>query len=120
MRRASPSATPRFSERTAHPSVVGQFPIPSLASIETKRIGRSAMALNHAQSGEAISLLRADPFPELRSQALVSTPSLEVMRLVLKAGHVVPSHAVAGPITIHCLQGVIEVQVESRWQTLQD
>ncbi|MBF6622034.1 MAG: hypothetical protein B7Z23_01160 [Pseudomonadales bacterium 32-61-5] len=78
------------------------------------------MALKHAQSGEAISLLRADPFPELRSQALVSTPSLEVMRLVLKAGHVVPSHAVAGPITIHCLQGVIEVQVESRWQTLQD
>lgn len=76
------------------------------------------MALKHAQSGEVIRLLNADPLPELRSQALVSTPSLEVMRLVPKAGHVVPSHAVAGPITIHCLQGLIEVQVEDRWQTL--
>jgi len=78
------------------------------------------MALKHAQSGEVIRPLSADPLPELRSQALVSTPSLEVMRLVLKAGHVVPSHAVPGPITIHCLQGVIEVQVEDRWQTLHD
>lgn len=76
------------------------------------------MALKHAQSGEVIGLLDANPLPELRSQALVSTPSLEVMRLVLKAGHVVPSHSVAGPVTIHCLQGLIEVQVEGRWQAL--
>lgn len=76
------------------------------------------MALKHAQSGEVIRPLSADPLPELRSQALVSTPRLEVMRLVLKAGHIVPSHAVAGPITIHCLQGGIEVQVEDRWQAL--
>jgi len=76
------------------------------------------MAMKHAQSGEVIRLLSADPLPDLRSQALVSTPSLEVMRLVLKAGHVVPSHAVAGPVTIHCLHGVIEVQVEACWQTL--
>ncbi len=76
------------------------------------------MALKHAQSGEIIRPLSAEPQSVLRSQALVSTPSLEIMRLVLKAGHVVPSHAVAGPITIHCLQGVIEVQVEDRWQKL--
>ncbi|CDZ95727.1 hypothetical protein [Pseudomonas saudiphocaensis] len=76
------------------------------------------MALQHAQSGEIIRPLSAEPQAELRSQALVSTPSLEIMRLVLKAGHVVPSHAVAGPITIHCLQGVIEVQAEGRWQRL--
>lgn len=76
------------------------------------------MALKHAQSGEIIRPLSAEPQSVLRSQALVSTPSLEIMRLVLKAGHVVPSHAVAGPITIHCLQGVIEVQVKDRWQRL--
>lgn len=76
------------------------------------------MALKHAESGEVIRPLSAEPHSELRSQALVSTPSLEIMRLVLKAGHIVPSHAVAGPITIHCLQGLIEVQVEDRWQPL--
>ncbi|WP_227753444.1 cupin domain-containing protein [Pseudomonas saudiphocaensis] len=76
------------------------------------------MALQHAQSGEIISPLSAKPQAELRSQALVSTPSLEIMRLVLKAGHVVPSHAVAAPITIHCLQGVIEIQAEGRRQRL--
>lgn len=76
------------------------------------------MALKHARSGEVIHLLRADQLPELKSQALVSTPELEVMRLVLNAGHVVPRHAVAGAITIHCLQGSIEVQAEERRQTL--
>ncbi|NHW02186.1 hypothetical protein HAV20_10185 [Pseudomonas sp. D-134-1] len=76
------------------------------------------MALKHARSGEVIHLLRADQLPELKSQALVSTPELEVMRLVLNAGHVVPSHAVAGSITIHCLQGSIEIQADGRWQTL--
>lgn len=75
------------------------------------------MALKHATSGEIISLL-ADPAPI--SQALVCAPRLEVMRLVLKAGKVIPGHAVAGPLTIQCLQGSVQVEVDGVWQNLQE
>lgn len=76
------------------------------------------MALKHAQSGEVVDLLCAGQLPALKSQAIVSAPRIEVMRLVLSAGHVVPGHAVPGPITIHCLQGAIEVQVDDDWRPL--
>ncbi|EXF46400.1 hypothetical protein BAY1663_01130 [Pseudomonas sp. BAY1663] len=71
------------------------------------------MALKHAQSGEVVDLLCAGQLPTLKSQAIVSAPRIEVMRLVLSAGHAVP-----GPITIHCLQGAIEVQVDDDWRPL--
>jgi len=47
-----------------------------------------------------------------------STPELEVMRLCLPAGKQVPPHAVAGPITLLCLQGQIEVQAHGGWQPM--
>lgn len=75
------------------------------------------MALKHAISGEVISLL-ADPAPI--SKALVCAPRLEVMRLVLEAGKVIPGHAVAGPLTIQCLQGSVQVQAQGVWQNLQE
>lgn len=78
------------------------------------------MALNHAKSGEIVNLLHSPQASEPVSQALVSVPRLELMRLVLKAGKTVPSHAVAGPITIYCHQGSIKVQVENAWQTMHD
>ena len=74
------------------------------------------MALKHATSGEIVSLL-AEHAPI--SQALVCAPRLEVMRLVLEAGKLIPGHAVAGPLTIQCLQGTVEVEVEGVWQSLQ-
>ncbi|HQD15015.1 MAG TPA: AraC family ligand binding domain-containing protein, partial [Ottowia sp.] len=36
---------------------------------------------------------------------------LEVMRLVLPAGHRMPPHHVPGEITIQCLEGVVRVDV---------
>ena len=74
------------------------------------------MALKHATSGEIVSLL-AEHAPI--SQALVCAPRLEVMRLVLEAGKLIPGHAVAGPLTIQCLQGTVKVEVEGVWQNLQ-
>lgn len=72
------------------------------------------MALKHAISGEVISLL-ADLAPI--SKALICAPRLEVMRL-LEADKVIPGHAVAGPLTIHCLQGSVQVQAQGVWQNL--
>ncbi|WP_415755518.1 hypothetical protein [Pseudomonas leptonychotis] len=78
------------------------------------------MALKHATSGEVLELLPATPTHEQISQALVCAPRLEVMRLVLEAGKVIPGHAVAGPLTIHCLLGSVDVEADGEWQTLQE
>lgn len=44
------------------------------------------------------------------------------MRWVLEAGKVIPGHAVAGPLTIQCLQGSVQVQAQAQgvWQNLQE
>lgn len=78
------------------------------------------MALDHATSGEVLNLLADAQSPEFISQALVSTPSIELMRLVLKAGKLLPPHAVAGPITVQCLRGSIEVQAGGIWHAMHD
>ncbi|MGE6528900.1 hypothetical protein ACQKEM_07725 [Pseudomonas sp. NPDC077382] len=77
------------------------------------------MALHHARSGEVVQLLDPPLTSTLQSQAIVSTPELEVMRLCLPAGKKLPPHAVAGSITILCLQGRIEVQAHDAWHPMQ-
>lgn len=76
------------------------------------------MALHHAQSGEVVSLFAHPQTSILHSQAIVSTPELEVMRLCLPAGKQVPPHAVAGPVTLLCLQGQVEVQAHGGWHAM--
>ena len=51
------------------------------------------MAIAHAVSGEVVDLLAPGPpsTPE-KTLALFKAPDLEVMRLVLPAGKLVPSH----------------------------
>jgi quercetin dioxygenase-like cupin family protein len=78
------------------------------------------MALKHATSGEVLELLPATPTAVQISQALVCAPRLEVMRLVMEAGKQIPAHAVAGPLTIQCLRGSVEVLADGVWQTLQE
>src|SRR3990167_3388807 len=78
------------------------------------------MALKHAASGEVVNLLSAAESPDFISQAIVSAPRIEVMRLVLQAGKVIPGHAVAGPLTLHCLQGSADVQAQGAWREMRD
>lgn len=78
------------------------------------------MALKHAVSGEVLQLLPATPATALISQALVCDPRLEVMRLALEAGKLIPGHAVAGPLTIQCLKGCVEVQAQGVWHSMQE
>ena len=65
------------------------------------------MSLHHARPGERIDIrplgaaLRDTP-----SQALVRADQIEVLRLILKAGDIQPSHEVAASaITLQCLEG---------------
>ena len=43
---------------------------------------------------------------------------LEVIRLVLPAGKSLPPHKVAGEITIHCIEGRLDIQAEGCSQEL--
>lgn len=73
------------------------------------------MALPHAQSGDVIDVrpLGAN-LAQATSTALFKSEQLEVMRLVLPAGKKLLNHRVPGGITMHCLEGVVEVRALQR------
>ncbi len=69
------------------------------------------MALPHAASGDIVNLRPlASRVEDTPSSAFIRDAHIEVLRLVLPAGREVPEHAVEGPITLHCLEGLLEVR----------
>lgn len=78
------------------------------------------MALTHAIPGQALDVRAlGERLPGAQTAALFKSRDLEVMRLVLQAGKLVPAHKVAGEITVHCIEGRLELQLEDRAVTLQ-
>ncbi len=68
------------------------------------------MALRHATSGEIVGIgPLGSTIDEVPSTAIVRDDHIEVMRLVLAAGKGVPEHEIAGPMTLHCLEGAVDV-----------
>lgn len=63
------------------------------------------MSIQHAQSGEIISLPLGAALSSSKTTTLVKTADLEVIRLVLPAGKEIPSHKAPGEITVQCLEG---------------
>ena len=55
---------------------------------------------------------------ERQTVALFKTSELEVIRLVLPKGKSMPSHKVAGDITVQCLAGSIAFDSDGTSQTL--
>jgi len=77
------------------------------------------MAIPHTSPGEIVDLFPADGnLPTAKSFALFKSDQLELMRLALPAGKSFPSHSVPGEITIQCLAGVLDVDVDGRSQAL--
>ena len=77
------------------------------------------MAISHLAAGQPIDILPLGrALRETRTSALFKTEQLEVMRLVLLAGKSLPPHKVPGEITIHCLEGSMEVTIEGTSRTL--
>ncbi len=66
------------------------------------------MAIPHAKSGDVIDI---QPLGEALKRSLTTTLAktdrLEIIRLVVPAGKEIPSHEVAGEITVQCLEGRI-------------
>ncbi len=70
------------------------------------------MALPHAASGELIDIRPlGSGLGNATTRALYKSSHLEVFRMVLPAGKNMPSHQVAGEITVQCLEGSIEFQI---------
>ncbi len=66
------------------------------------------MAIAHAQPGDVMDVRPLGPaLTTTRSHALFKSTDLEVIRLVLLAGDSMPPHAVAGEITLQCIEGRI-------------
>lgn len=70
------------------------------------------MALDKAREGQAIDVrpLGAQ-LGEAQSIALFKSEQIQVLRLVLPAGHGMPPHRVEGEITIQCVEGHVVVDV---------
>jgi quercetin dioxygenase-like cupin family protein len=43
-----------------------------------------------------------------KTDALVKSPTLDVIRLVIPAGKEIPEHNAPGTITVHCLEGAVD------------
>lgn len=65
------------------------------------------MALRHATSGEVIGLRGCDG-----TAALVKTRSFETIHLVMKAGDSIPTHKVAGAMTLYCIEGAVSIELD--------
>jgi len=77
------------------------------------------MAIPHASSGQVVEILSSDgTLPSDQSYAIFKSEQLEVMRLVLPAGKAFPPHRVAGEITVQCLAGRLELNVDGTRQLL--
>ena len=77
------------------------------------------MAIPHASSGQVVDILSRDgTLPSEQSYAVFKSEQLELMRLVLPAGKAFPPHRVAGEITVQCLSGSLELNVDGTRQVL--
>lgn len=72
------------------------------------------MAIPHASSGQALDIrpLGHRLLTE-RTSALFKSVDLEVMRVVLLTGRSLPAHKVPGEVTIHCLEGSLDIELET-------
>ena len=77
------------------------------------------MAIAHAAPGQLVDVQPlGSQLGEVRTSALFKTGELEVMRLVLPAGKTVPAHKVKGEITIHCLEGEVDLMAGGQTQRM--
>lgn len=71
------------------------------------------MALTHAQPGQPIDIAPlGQSFRESATHAILKTRSLELIRVVLRAGESLPSHQVRGESMPLCIEGSADVNLD--------
>lgn len=77
------------------------------------------MALEHAQPGDVVDVRPLGTrLSAARTETLVKTDALEVVRLVLPAGKEIPSHQVQGEVTVQCLEGKVVMSLAGKARDL--
>lgn len=72
------------------------------------------MALLHAKPGQIVDLRPLGPdLKNAKSAAIVKSDHFETIRLIVRAGAEIPAHDVPGDITLHCLEGHVELGLEA-------
>ncbi len=79
------------------------------------------MALPHAEPGEVIDVRPLGPaLAGTQTATLVKTPTLEVIRLIIPVDkEVCHHHEMTGEIMVHCLEGLITVQINGDSRVLE-
>lgn len=71
------------------------------------------MAVHHASSGELIDVRPIlGKIESALSRTLYKSKHVEVFRMFLEAGKVIPEHQVPGELTVQCLEGSVELSVK--------
>ena len=71
------------------------------------------MALDHTQPGQPIDIAPlGNALRESATHAILKTRSLELMRVVLRAGEALPPHNVRGELTLLCIEGAVEITMD--------
>ena len=76
------------------------------------------MSIPHAKPGEVVQLPLGAALGSSKTTTLAKTADLELIRLVLPAGKDIPSHKVAGEITVQCLEGRVAFTSAGKTQDL--
>ena len=76
------------------------------------------MSIRHVKSGEVVQLLLGPALGSATTTTLVKTADLELIRLVLPAGKVIPLHKAPGEITVQCLEGRVAFTAAGQTQDL--
>lgn len=78
------------------------------------------MALLHLQPGQALSVQAFGAgLSQHKTHALFKSRDLELIRLVLQAGKSLPPHKVDGDITVHCLEGRLELATDGETSVIE-
>ena len=68
------------------------------------------MALQHAKAGEVVDLRPLGPkLKDAKTSAILKSEHFEAIRLIVLAGAQIPSHELKDNITLHCLEGHVQL-----------
>jgi quercetin dioxygenase-like cupin family protein len=77
------------------------------------------MAQRHTPSGQVVSVLPlGDQLHSARTTAILKAEQLEIVRVVLLAGHEMKEHQAPGEITVQCIEGQIELRMSGTSRVL--
>jgi quercetin dioxygenase-like cupin family protein len=77
------------------------------------------MAIPHAEPGKKITIPLLEDAPgDTFTKTLFKVPELEVMRMVVRKGREIPTHSVAGALTLQCLEGRVALDTMGQTQEL--